>query len=109
MKSKKEENYSKNYIKVICLSDMLELGSNEIKMHKEVGKYIKKSNIRYNLICTGELSEYTAEKGDGKWFETKFECANYLKKYRNKKAVILIKGSRATGMDEVVKLLKENL
>ena len=96
-----------NYNKVVCLSDMLELGSNEIKMHEEIGSSIKRSKAHFDLICTGELSQYTAEAGDGKWFETKKECADYLKKYKYKKAVILIKGSRATGMDEVVKLLKK--
>ena len=38
---------------------------------------------------------------------TKEECIKYLEKYRDKKAVILIKGSRATAMDKVVKELRK--
>ena len=97
----------KSYKKVACLSDMLELGDNEVKYHKEIGSYIKKSQIVDDLICTGELSFHTADKGGGKWLETKEECIKYLEKYRDKKAVILIKGSRATAMDKVVKELRK--
>ena len=97
----------KSYKKVACLSDMLELGDNEVKYHKEIGSYIKKSQIVDDLICTGELSFHTADKGNGKWLETKEECIKYLEKYRDKKAVILIKGSRATAMDKVVKELRK--
>ena len=99
-------NQFKGYKKVVCLSDMLELGDNEVKYHKEIGSYIKKDGTIIDLICTGELSKYTADKGNGEWFETKEECVERLSQYKNKKVVILIKGSRATEMDKVVKALK---
>lgn len=98
----------KGYKKIACLSDMLELGKNEVKFHKEIGTYIRKDDTIDDLICTGELSLYTAEKAGGTWFETKEECVAYLERYRNTKSVILIKGSRATSMDSVVKALRKD-
>ena len=100
-------NQFKGYQKVVCLSDMLELGSNEDKYHKEIGSYIKKDGTIIDLICTGELSKYTANKGNGIWYETREECAKHLSQYQNSKVVILVKGSNAMGMNKVVKLLKE--
>ena len=101
-------NEFKKYKKVVCLGDMLELGKKEVKFHKQIGSYIKNGNVVDDLICTGELSAYTAKKGEGKWFKTKEECIEYLKQYIDKKVVILVKGSRATSMDDVVKALRRN-
>lgn len=93
--------------KVICFGDMLELGPNEVKFHKELGSYIRGVDNVIDVVCTGPLSKYTAEKAKGKWFETKEECGKYLRKYLNDETVILIKGSRATHMEEVVELLRK--
>lgn len=97
----------KGFRKVICFSDMLELGPNEIKMHKELGKYIHKTKGVVDTVCTGPLSKFIVEKAKGEWFGTKEECAKYLRKYLNDETVILIKGSRATQMDKVVELLRK--
>lgn len=100
-------NEFKDYKKIICFSDMLELGDQEKKYHKQVGSYIRKSKIADEVICTGPLAKYIAEKAHGKFFESKEECADYLKKYLDEKVVILIKGSRATQMDKVVEMLRK--
>ncbi len=42
--------------KVAILGDMFELGSNEHKMHDEIGKYVVEADIDV-LVCVGELSE----------------------------------------------------
>lgn len=97
----------KDYKKIICFSDMLELGNYEKRYHKQIGSYIKNSKIADEVVCTGHLAKYIAEKAQGKYFETKEECADYLKKYLEEKAVILIKGSRATQMDKVVEMLRK--
>lgn len=92
--------------KVVCLSDMLDLGKNEKQMHKDLGKYINKTSIT-DVVCTGELAYHILDKVSGRFFETKEECSKYLEKYINTDSVILVKGSRATEMDKVVKELKK--
>lgn len=93
--------------KIVCLGDMLELGKSEEKLHKDIGTYINKLGYIDKVVCYGDLSEYIAAVADGEFFEDKNKCIKYLTKYLNKKSVILIKGSRAMKMDEIVKALKE--
>lgn len=97
----------KSYKKIVCLGDMLELGNKEAKYHKQVGNYINDLGYIDKVVCYGPLSEYIAKITDGEHFEDKDSCIKYLSKYLNRRSVILIKGSRAMKMDEIVNALKE--
>lgn len=92
--------------KIVCLGDMLDLGSKEIKLHKQIGEYIKSINNIDKVVCYGELSEYIAKINDGEFFTDKQDCIKFLSKYLKRRAVILVKGSRALNMDEIVSALK---
>lgn len=92
--------------KIVCLGDMLELGDDEEKFHKDIGSYINKLRFIDKVVCYGDLSEYISKITGGEFFTDKEKCIKYLKRHLNKKVVILIKGSRDMKMDEIVSALK---
>ena len=96
-----------DYKKIICFGDMLDLGREEISYHKELGSFIKSCGYVDEVVVVGELSKAIIEKSGGESFENHEECAKYLNRYIGSKTVILVKGSRATGMDKIVKILRK--
>lgn len=98
---------AKKYVAV--LADMLDLGSKENDLHAMIGKYAVEKNVDI-VYATGSLSKYTIEACTNiksKWFETKDEIVEELKTLLNEDCAILVKGSRAMKMDEIVDKLKE--
>lgn len=96
----------------IVSADMLELGHREEEFHKAVGEAIAGSGFN-GLITFGPLSRHTSlralECGMDKnkiWHcSNRAKIADILKKTMDKGDVVLIKGSRAMKMEEVVKEL----
>lgn len=100
--------------KVIVFGDMLELGNWEKKYHLEVGKYISRFSIA-RLICVGKAVGETARvvakiHGHSAVFvyPNWREALTDVKKYLNKNCVILVKGSRSIGLDNLVLELVKN-
>lgn len=94
--------------RVACLADMLDLGPTEQKLHYEIGEYASKMKIDV-LYGYGALTKFTVEGFNGPekaWFETKDEMIEHLQQYKDQDCAILVKGSRAMAMDEVVTALK---
>ena len=94
-------SYKKNT--VIVLGDMLELGINRKKLHKDVGEYAKAKKIKV-LIGFGKLAKEIV-RGYGKngiFFEKEDELKSYLKRKITSKDVILIKGSRGMRMERFI-------
>lgn len=90
----------------IVLGDMGELGDSRDAAHTEVGRYAQEKNIK-QLWCAGEASRYTAE-GFGphaKWFEDKEQLTQMLPMLCSSDVVVLVKGSRSTRMEQIVKAL----
>ena len=74
-----------------------------------IGCYAVEKNVD-TVYATGPLSKYTIKACtniESKWFETKDEIVEELKHLLNEDCAILIKGSRAMHMDEIVDKLKE--
>ena len=94
--------------KILVLGDMKELGSKAAALHYEVGVQAKNLNIDH-VLCIGALTVHTAEGyGTGaKHYDHKStlvqEIMSLLKS--NTKSTILVKGSRAMGMEDVVRAL----
>ncbi|TVV42499.1 UDP-N-acetylmuramoyl-tripeptide--D-alanyl-D-alanine ligase [Thalassolituus sp. C2-1] len=93
----------------LVLGDMAELGEGELAAHVDIGLYAKTQGIQH-LLATGERSRKTVEAfGAGAhWFATKEELVRYLQQQTTKQDVILVKGSRSAGMDQVVQALQKN-
>lgn len=88
---------------------MLDLGPEENDLHAMIGCYAVEKNVD-TVYATGPLSKYTIKACtniESKWFETKDEIVEELKHLLNEDCAILIKGSRAMHMDEIVDKLKE--
>jgi len=92
----------------LVLGDMAELGTDAASMHSRCGQYASEKGIKH-LLATGELSRNTvaAFGEDSHWFADRGLLAEYLKQHTGTQDVILVKGSRSSGMDEVVHRLQK--
>lgn len=94
--------------KIAVLGDMLELGEDEEKYHKETGRFISSSGIDF-LIGVGPLSRSMVEEASKRmkkenchWVKSSDEATEVLNPLLKKDAFVLVKGSRSIGLDEVV-------
>lgn len=105
----------KNGRKIAVLGNMLELGEYSNTGHKDVGKFVKNSNIDI-LITVGDQAKMIANgaKETGMADDKIFICDDNtsaiktLKKIIEKNDIILVKGSRGMGMEKIVKYLQES-
>jgi UDP-N-acetylmuramoyl-tripeptide--D-alanyl-D-alanine ligase len=93
--------------RVLILGDMAELGSDARAYHQEVGEHAKEQGIDC-LLTLGVLSQSTADgfKENGKHFSSKEQLLTHLYKVleqQDQQISILVKGSRSSHMENVVK------
>lgn len=96
--------YSKSNIYLI-LGDMGELGQFEEELHREIGQFINKKNIK-QLITVGEKAKLITECIDNqkigiKAFTKNDEVVKYLLNNLEENSVVLIKASRSMAFDEI--------
>ena len=99
--------------KILVAGDMLELGERAPLAHKETGIYVAHSGID-TLITCGNLAGYIAQGAIGAGMKAKkiISCRNKketgerLSSLAKEGDTILIKGSRAAGMEEIIDKLK---
>ncbi len=107
-------NLSPKGKKVLVAGDMLELGKRAPLAHKETGVYVAHSGID-TLITCGNLAGYIAQGALGAGMEkrkivscrNKEETGERLSSLAKEGDTILIKGSHATGMEEIIEKLRE--
>lgn len=92
--------------RIFIVGEMKELGEKEELLHKEICEYAYLKVDEF--LCIGELWEgglkHLHEKG--KHFDSKLTLLDYLKETIDSDCVILVKGSRSTGMDFIADKLK---
>ena len=97
--------------KVLVMGDMAELGEKAMQMHEEIGAYAQQKGLDA-LYSVGLLSAVAANKFGGTHYDSKQDVIDALANLCAQKTqtTILIKGSRSSGMDEVVNAIsnKEN-
>ena len=85
---------------------MKELGEKEELLHKKICDYAYLKVDEF--LCIGELwkggLKHLHEKG--KYFDSKLTLLDYLEEIIDSDCVILVKGSRSTGMDFIADKLK---
>lgn len=98
--------------KIAVLASMLELGAESSKMHREVGSYAAEKAIDL-LITVGEKAKDIALGAEFKMsleniisLDNNQECIDFLSENIQKDDLILIKGSRANKLEEIVNRLK---
>jgi len=86
-----------------------ELGPDSARIHREIGKLIKAKGIK-RLLATGELARHTVEAfGErGTFFETRQALVDALTHELTGRESLLVKGSRAQRMEQVVGAIVEN-
>jgi UDP-N-acetylmuramoyl-tripeptide--D-alanyl-D-alanine ligase len=86
-----------------------ELGAESQTIHEEMGKFIKTSGVA-RLLATGADARNTVNifGAGADFFDTQNELIEVLKKELKGNEVILVKGSRAQRMENVVATLVEN-
>ena len=98
--------------KIAILGDMLELGDNEIELHREVGRKIDPKKVDY-LLFYGDLSKYMAEEAAKNFpfehvfhFDSKDKLNDKVKYLIQKNTLVLVKASRSLRLEEVVEALE---
>jgi UDP-N-acetylmuramoyl-tripeptide--D-alanyl-D-alanine ligase len=99
---------------VFVCGDMAELGDDSSKLHHELGRLIAQSNVKL-LIAIGKWSKLTAQTAsqcakqdlDTKCFDDASSACQMLQNLVKDYDVVLVKGSRAAGLEIVVERLKQ--
>ena len=100
--------------KILVIADMLELGKEAERYHEELGRFIARSNVDI-LFTTGDFAGIAAQSAKESGMKEVFS-------YRTKRGlvkkllsvlkpcdIILVKGSRAMGMEAVVERIEEKV
>lgn len=98
--------------KIAIIGDMLELGDNEIELHREIGRKIDPKKVDY-LLLTGPLSKYIAEEAKKNFpfervyhMDKKDDLLDKAKYLIQKNSLVLVKASRSLRLEEIVESLE---
>jgi UDP-N-acetylmuramoyl-tripeptide--D-alanyl-D-alanine ligase len=98
--------------KIVVFGDMLELGESSIRSHRMLGREIQNRKFDY-LFTYGNLAREIAENSNGELTKESFDDKNILTDRLVETVsdgdVVLVKGSRAMKMEEVVNHLSNEL
>ena len=105
----------RNMRSVAVLGDMLELGSGSSRLHQEIGRYLSKKKVNV-LIAVGSLarniyegyrnsSNFNENKSLYFYFSSKEKLSSEIDNLLESKDLILIKGSRANKMEDIINLI----
>lgn len=99
--------------RIVVAGEMLELGPSAAEFHREVGRKCVQSDVEWLLAVRGDarfLLEGARQAGlpeaHGHYFETPEEAAEFLRGRLESGDVVLVKGSRAVGLEKVIQLLR---
>lgn len=101
------ENLPCNGKRVAVLGDMKELGETTTYYHKAMGKFLKESSIPMIVLIGENMKEAFDELGKERaaFFEDKKKLIDFVAGNITRGDTVLIKGSRAARMDEIVEAL----
>ncbi len=96
--------------KIAVLADMLDLGEDEILLHKHLGEYVQGIKVD-ELLCVGDLGKYIIEGYEGSAIKIHFEniedISKYLSEYMHKDCMVLLKGSRGMQLEKIIQYVEE--
>ncbi|HAJ94973.1 MAG TPA: hypothetical protein DCP02_01950, partial [Actinobacteria bacterium] len=102
---------------VAILADMLELGRAAPDLHYEMGAYCAKKNIDVLItsgklaknICRGFEDEMKAGNGICFHFDDRYDLESGLKDIIKPEDIILVKGSRANKMEDIISYFQKKI
>jgi UDP-N-acetylmuramoyl-tripeptide--D-alanyl-D-alanine ligase len=94
--------------RVVIIGDMRELGDKTGPYHRELGRLLKESSIDITLLLGECVKETFRELGEDRaqLFDDRQALIEYALAHVDKGDVVLVKGSRASKMDEIVEALR---
>jgi len=102
---------AKEKMSIVVMGDMLELGRDEEKYHRKIGKLISSLKIDY-LIGVGPASKFLVEEAskemrenNSHWVPNWKKAVPILQPLLKKDTVVLVKGSRSVGLERLVSRL----
>jgi UDP-N-acetylmuramoyl-tripeptide--D-alanyl-D-alanine ligase len=93
--------------RIVVLGDMRELGEKSLEYHRQLGRFLKSSNVPVIALIGQEVRETFDELGEerAKLFQDKGSLIDYITEQVKKGDTVLVKGSRASKMEEIVEAL----
>ena len=93
--------------RIAILGEMKELGEQKDHFHRELGRFLKESALSLILLLGDEMRVVFDEVSNGraKFFERKGDLIEYALRDTGPEDIVLVKGSRALKMDEIVEAL----
>jgi len=93
--------------RIVILGDMRELGEKSPEYHRELGRFLKSSGVSVIALIGQEMSEAYDELGAerAKLFQDKGPLIDYIAGQVKRGDTVLVKGSRAAKMEEIVEAL----
>ena len=97
--------------RIAFIGDVLELGFLAVSTHERIGRFIREKQID-EVIFIGNLMQSAFNEAkdndfnDCFYYPNKWQLKNNLEKHLTDDAIILIKGSRGTKMEEVIDYIK---
>ena len=90
----------------LVFGDMAELGVEKEELHRKVGEQARALGIRH-LFATGDLARYAVESfgQDAQFFNDRRQLIKQLEQSITENSVVLVKGSRSMGMEQIVNAL----
>jgi len=89
------------------LGNMAELGADAANWHAQIGAYAKEQGVNH-LWTTGDLAQYASNAfGSRTHFETQAELVMAIETQLSDASIVLVKGSRSSQMEVVVRALME--
>jgi UDP-N-acetylmuramoyl-tripeptide--D-alanyl-D-alanine ligase len=93
--------------RIVILGDMRELGEKSPEYHRELGRFLKSSSVPVIVLIGQEMRETYNILGEerAKLFQDKEPLIDYIAGQVEKGDTVLVKGSRASKMEEIVEAL----
>ncbi len=91
---------------VAVLGEMAELGTDAARFHREVGELVRELDIA-ELVAVGDLARGYLLDGQARWVATADEAAALLPELLVPGDTVLVKGSRAVGLEAVAAKLQD--
>lgn len=90
----------------LVLGDMAELGGEKEELHRKAGEQARALGIKH-LLATGDLARFAVESfgPDGQFIEDRQQLIKQLEQGITGNSVVLVKGSRSMGMEQIVHAL----
>ncbi len=95
-------NEMKGQNKVVILGDMFELGDYTQEGHRKIGTLTKKMKLNQVIFCGERMHFAHTENREARYFKSRKELEEFLENHIFENSIILIKGSRAMALENIV-------